>query len=105
MEVDMGGVKAAMMEHEDNLAVATAYLVEIGSLEECEAHGLVFGGGAWDLEPDFWKRVMGERKRGDRGSIPWAAEMKTREFTDLIKEAYESHFGDRCAHCDKIMAE
>ncbi|PBB69289.1 hypothetical protein CK228_08800 [Mesorhizobium sp. WSM4312] len=35
----MGGVKAAMMEHEENLAMAASYLVDIERMERCEAHG------------------------------------------------------------------
>jgi hypothetical protein len=101
----MGRAKAAMMEHEENLAMAASYLAKIGTLESCEAHGEIFGGGYWDLEDDFWRRVMGDRKRGENGPIPWAAEMGAREFTDLLKEAYDGHAGDECGYCAKVMAE
>jgi hypothetical protein len=37
------------------------------------------------------------------GPIPWAADMAAREFTDLLKEAYESNCGDGCGRCAKIM--
>lgn len=100
----MGRAKQAMMEHEDDLAAATAYLVQRGVLEECEAHGEVYGG-FFDLEEDFWKKAMADRNRGDNGPIPWAIGMKAREFTDLLKEAYEDHFGDGCGYCAKIMDE
>lgn len=101
----MGGSKDDMMRRQDEIAVATAYLVERGDLTECEnGHGVTYGGG-WKLEDDFWESVMGDRKRGDRGPIPWAAEMPTRYFTDLIKEAYDTNCGDSCAHCDKVFAD
>lgn len=96
----MGRAKAAMMEHEENLARATGYLVRKGTLEECEAHGEIYGGGYWDLE-DFWRNAMADRNRGGNGPIPWAADMKAREFTDLLKEAYESHTGSECGYCAK----
>jgi hypothetical protein len=101
----MGSAKNAMIEHDENLATAAAYLVKLGNLEECEAHGVIYGGGFWDLEDDFWKKVMIDRNRGDLGPIPWALEMQAREFTDLLKEAYNTHTGDGCAQCEKIMAE
>ncbi len=100
----MGQAKNQMMEHDDNLAAATSYLVEIGTLHECEAHGVVFGGGFLDLEDDFYRQVMGDRKRGDSGPIPWASGMEAREFTDLLKEAYDDHPGDRCEHCAAIFS-
>jgi hypothetical protein len=49
----MGRAKEAMIEHEENLSAAAAYLVDKGILEECEAHGEIFGGGFFDLEKDF----------------------------------------------------
>ncbi|MBX3577655.1 MAG: hypothetical protein KF723_10605 [Rhizobiaceae bacterium] len=101
----MGAAKAAMIEKQENLAMAASYLARIGTLEHCEAHGEIFGGGYWELEDDFWKRVMADRNRGDDGPIPWAAEMKAREFTDLLKEAYEERSGDECGYCAKNMAE
>jgi hypothetical protein len=101
----MGRAKEAMMEHEENLSAAAAYLVDKGILEECEAHGEIFGGGFFDLENDFWRNSMADRNRGDRGPIPWAADMEAREFTDLLKEAYESNCGDGCGRCAKIMEE
>ncbi|MBZ9991411.1 hypothetical protein LB572_30405 [Mesorhizobium sp. BH1-1-5] len=101
----MGGVKAAMMEHEENLAMAASYLVNIGRLESCEAHGTIYGGAAWDLEDDFYKQVMNDRNRGANGPVPWAAEMKAREYTDLLKEAYESHPGEACFACEKNLAD
>ena len=101
----MGGAKNAMLEHEGNVALATAYLVQRGNLERCEAHDEVFGGGYWDLESDFWKFSMADRNRGENGPVPWAAEMEAKEFTDLLKEAYDTHSGDGCGRCAKIMAE
>ena len=101
----MGRAKNAMIEHDENIAAAAAYLVRIGHLEACQVHGEIYGGGYWDLEEEFWKKVMADRNRGDNGPIPWAAEMEAREFTDLIKEAYETYTGDGCGYCAKVMAE
>ena len=100
----MGRAKAAMMEHEDNLALAAGYLVQKGVLEQCDFHGEIYGGG-WDLEQDFWRNAMADRNRGDNGPIPWAADMEAREFTDLLKEAYENHSGDECGYCAKNAAD
>ncbi len=100
----MGRVKAAMMEREENLALAASYLVQKDMLEQCEFHGGIFGGG-WTLEPEFWRNAMADRNRGDNGPVPWAAEMEAREYTDLLKQAYEDHCGDSCGYCDKLMAE
>jgi len=94
-----------MIRHEEGLSRAAAYLVEKGHLQECEVHGEIHGGGFWELEPDFWRSVMADRNRGDFGPIPWAMEMSAREFTDLVKEAYEYYSGDQCGRCSKLMAE
>jgi hypothetical protein len=96
----MGGNKHLMAEREDNLWSATRYLVLKGVLQECEAHSVVYGGG-WKLESDFWQNAMADRNRGSRGPIPWAAAMEAREFTDLLKAAYEDHCGDECGPCAK----
>lgn len=101
----MGRVKEAMLEHESNLALAADYLARKDILEHCEYHGEIYGGGFWKLEQDFWRNAMADRNRGDNGSIPWAAEMEAREFTDLLKEAYENHCGDGCGYCAKNMAD
>lgn len=101
----MGGTKDQMIKHEEDLAAATGYLVHTGNLKRCEHHDEVYGGGGWDLGEDFYRYAMADRNRGDRGLVPWAAPMKTREFTDLLKEAYEDHPADSCGRCDKIMAE
>ena len=63
----MGGIKNQMMEEQDNLRLATDYLVQIKQLEHCEGHGEVWGGGFFKLEGDFWPKVMGDRKRGIAG--------------------------------------
>ncbi|MGL4438979.1 MAG: hypothetical protein ACRCUE_06880 [Bosea sp. (in: a-proteobacteria)] len=100
----MGRAKEAMIIHDENLSLATAYLVSKGLLEQCEGHGEVYGGG-WELEADFWRNSMADRRRGDTGPIPWAAELEAREFTDLLKAAYEDHLSDECGRCAKIMSE
>ena len=100
----MGGIKNQMMEEQDNLRLATDYLVQIKQLEHCEGHGEVWGGGFFKLEGDFWPKVMGDRKRGNSGPIPWAANMDPREFTDLLTKAYNSNIGDGCGYCARIAA-
>ena len=61
------------LNEEGELSLASEYLVQIGRLEECEAHGVYYGGGVWDLEEDFYKEVMSDRNKGERGPVPWAA--------------------------------
>lgn len=101
----MGFVKEAMLQHEGHLAAASAYLVELDMLKECEMHGVIYDGGYWELESDFWRKVMNERNLGENGKLPWAADLEAREFTDIIKEAYETHCGDECGYCAKLMAD
>lgn len=92
------------IRQEENRQMAAEYLADIGRLERCEAHGTVYGGAVWDLEDDFYKQVMYDRNRGANGRVPWAADMTAREYTDLLKEAYESHPGEACFSCAKNMA-
>lgn len=98
----MGVLKHAMMEHQDNLAVATDFLVSVGTLQSCEYHELVFEGDC-DLG-QLWPIAMAERKKGSNGRVPWAANMKARDFTDLLKEAYEQA-AMSCGLCDKWERE
>lgn len=102
----MGRAKAMMMEHQENLAAATHYLVSKGHLQQCPVHETIYGGGNYDLsEGDFYKFAMADRKRGDTGPAPWALAMEPRDFTDALKEAYEEHPADECGYCAKIRAE
>lgn len=101
----MGGAKHAMMEHEENLGAATHYLVKVGKLQACSFHGEVYGGGYDDLDSDFYRFAMSERNKGQAGGVPWAEDLGGREFTDLLKEAYEDHCGDECGRCSHLMAD
>jgi hypothetical protein len=101
----MGQVKEMMIEHEQNVALAAAYLVKVGLLEQCEFHEEIYGGGSWDLESDFWRNAMADRNRGERGPVPWAADMEAREFTDTLKAAYDEYCGDECGWCAKYRDE
>ena len=101
----MGRAKEMMIEQEQNVALAATYLVKVGLLEKCEFHEEIYGGGSWDLESDFWRNAMADRNRGERGSVPWAADMEAREFTDTIKAAYDEYCGDECGWCAKHRAE
>jgi hypothetical protein len=101
----MGHAKDMMMEREDNLRLATGYLVRAGSLEKCGSHGEVYGGGYSDLDDDFYRRAVGEWKKGEKGDVVWADGMEVREFTDLLKAAYEDHPADECYRCAKLRAE
>lgn len=98
----MGQAKRWMEEQQDNRNSATSYLVDTGELEECEIHGDIFGGGdaKSNLDADFWRKAVYEKGKGDKGLVPWAKDMKQREFTDLISAAYDDHFGDDCGSCD-----
>lgn len=95
----MGMAKNAMMEHQDNLASATEFLVSVGTLQKCTYHELVYDGDG-DLGR-LWPIAMGERNKGSNGRAPWASDMKARAFTDLLKEAYELNSPDSCGLCDK----
>ena len=101
----MGRAKEMMIEHDQNLAQAANYLVSIGHLQKCPYHDEIYGGADWDLESDFWRNVMADRNRGENGPVPWAIGIEAREFTDIIKEAYEEYCGDECGRCAKQMAE
>jgi len=100
----MGGMKDVMIKQQEDHAMATSHLVQKGILQKFEYHGEVFGGGR-DLEDDFWRNAMADRNRGGNGPVPWAASMEAREYTELLKAAYENHFGDGCGYCTKHEAE
>ncbi|MNW07568.1 hypothetical protein D3C71_2042090 [compost metagenome] len=74
-------------------------------LSACEYHGTVYGGGSWELDSTFYRNAMADRNRGTNGPVPWAAAMKAKDYTDLLKEAYEEHCGESCFACDKNMAD
>jgi len=99
----MGRAKEEMMQREDDLAAATGFLVQIGTLQECDGHGTIYEGDG-DLDR-LWPIAMAERKKGDGGRVPWAADMKARDFTDLLKSAFEENNGDECYACAKIRDE
>ena len=99
----MSVAKNAMMEHQDSLVVATDFLLSVGTLQSCEYHELIFEGDG-DLNR-LWPIAMAERNKGSNGRIPWAADMKAREFTDLLKEAYEHNAAMSCGLCDKWERE
>ena len=99
----MGGAKRAMMEHEDNLAAATEFLVSVGTLQRCDFHDLVYDGDG-DLHR-LWPIAMGERNKGSDGRLEWAGGMEARELTDLLKQAHEHHSAMSCSLCDKWEKE
>ena len=101
----MGRAKEMMMEHEANVACAASYLVKVGMLEHCEYHDETYGGGVRDLESDFWRNAVADKKRGARGPVPWAEGMEVREYTDALKAAYEEYCGDECGWCAKHRDE
>lgn len=98
----MGRAKHAVMEHQDNLTVATDFLISVGTLQSCEYHELIFEGDG-DLNR-LWPIAMAERNKGINGRVPWAAALEAREFTDLLKEAYEQA-AMSCGLCDKWERE
>ena len=97
----MGIVKQHMMEREDNLHRAAAYLVSKGVLSQCPYHEEIYDGAGVGLEGDFWRFAMADRNRGVTGPVPWAAGMEAREYTDLLQAAYDDHLGDECGYCAK----
>lgn len=96
----MGGSKNGMMERYDRLMLATEYLVRKGVLKQCEVHHDLYEGNV-DLDKDFWRYAMADKKRGVNGPVPWAEELEAREYTDLLTEARDSSFGDECGYCAK----
>ena len=70
-EIILGRAKETMIEREDSLNTAKAFLVEVGTLEECERHGYIVKSDE-DLER-LWPIAMAERKKGGRGRVPWPA--------------------------------
>ncbi len=101
----MGRAKELMIEHQENIARAAAYLVHVGRLEQCEIHGEIYDGGFFELESEFWRDAMADRNLGYNGPVPWAADFEGREFTDLLKQAYENYCGDCCGFCEKNAAD
>ncbi len=99
----MGAMKELMVRHQEQLEDARGFLVHTGTLEQCEFHGYTFDGDG-DLER-VWPIAMSERKKGDHGRVPWAADLEAREFTDLLKRAYQDNCGDGCYACNKNEAE
>ncbi|WP_417702330.1 hypothetical protein [Pseudophaeobacter sp.] len=102
----MGRAKEMMIEHEQNRAAAAGYLVSKGHLQKCPYHEEIFGGGDDDLnDGEFYKHAMADRNRGSNGPVPWAVELEAREYTDILKEAYEEYAADECGWCAKHQAE
>lgn len=102
--LNMGMAKRAMMEHEENLQQAAAYLAEKGVLEQCPYHEEIYGGDM-DLDDTFWRFAMADRNRGVNGPVPWASGMKAREYTDILKSVYDDHLGDECGYCARNRDE
>jgi hypothetical protein len=101
----MGIAKEEMLKREGLRAAAVHFLVHVGTLQQCEYHEDVVFEGDGDLNR-LWPIAMGERNKGKQGRVPWAEDMKPREFTDLLKEAYEENCGpDSCWSCDKWMKD
>ena len=100
----MGQAKHAMMDHQDDLEVAADFLISIGALQRCEYHEHIILEGDCDLD-GLWPIAMAERNKGRNGRVPWAADMKDGDFTDLLKEAYEQNVAMSCGLCDKWERE
>ena len=99
----MGRNKELLMERQENEILATQFLVSIGTLEKCEIHDMVYDGDG-DLDR-VWPIAMGEKKKGSSGQVSWGANMQTREFTDILKQAYEQNCGEECYLCEKLARE
>ncbi len=97
----MGRAKEDWLEHQENLARAGGFLVKMGTLSACEAHGDLYDGDG-DLEAAY-KRAAYLHKRGELG---FGDDLSQREVTDLLKEAYEDNAGvDVCPRCDYLLGQ
>lgn len=97
----MGRAKAAMMEHEDDVAAAAHFLAELGTLSTCHIHGNLFDGDG-DIEGAY--KIAAYRHK--RGQLSFGEGKSQLEVTDLIKEAYDDNAGmDVCGYCDHLMSK
>ena len=99
----MGVTKRLLEEREAIRADAMQFLLRIGTLQECEHHGIIYEDDG-DLER-VYRIAMAERNKEGMGLVDWAASMKARELTDILKDTYEDHCADVCYACDKIANE
>lgn len=93
----MGSAKNAMMEHEDDVAMATGYLSTFGTLERCEFHDTVFLG-----DGDMTSAYKRANAMITAGEITLRDGQTRRDFTDLLLAAFEENgYADSCNQCDK----
>ena|SRR5438876_402141 len=75
---------------------------DAGSLKECEYHEAIYFDGGSDVQ-DAYKIA---NARITAGEIDLPDGVSRRDFTDVIKQAYEENSGlDGCSLCDKWMRD
>lgn len=92
----MGQAKNAMMEQQDAIECAKAYLCTIGVLSECSVHGYIIEGNR-SLE-ESWGIAVNDWKRGQAGKASWSAGMALATFKEALASAYADNCGD-CIGC------
>ena len=93
----MGSMKQAAMEQEESYQEARDFLVEIGTLKECENHP----GTHFDGDGDLEKAYKMANARISRGDIVLSHGDTRRDYTDRLKEVYEDNSGlEGCQACE-----
>lgn len=97
----MGLVKNEMMEHEDDVDMATGYLVQFGTLKGCPFHEIIYAG-----DGDMTSAYKRANAMITAGKITLREGQTRKDFTDLLLAAHDDHaFADSCWRCDKIRDE
>lgn len=94
----MGLMKRIAMAEEAAYDQARDFLVEAGTLEECENHPGTFFDGDGDLEAAYKRANAGI----SNGKIPLGQGETRRAYTDRLKAVYEDNSGlDGCPECER----
>ena len=92
----MGITKRCVEDEEALRQQALSLLVEVGALEECEIHSGTYFDGNGDLEAAY--RLANARITSREVELD--DDMSRRDFTDIIKKAYEENYVlDECPAC------
>lgn len=92
----MGIMKQMAMAKEAAYDEARVFLVELGTLEECENHPCTYFEGDGDLE----KAYRAANARITKGDIVLSRGESRRDFTDRLKEVFDDNAGlEGCQEC------
>jgi hypothetical protein len=92
----MGAMKQMAMAKQEAYDEARDFLVELGTLEECENHPGTYFEGDGDLE----KAYRAANACLTKGNIVLARGESQRDFTDRLKEVYDDNAGlEGCQEC------